>query len=84
MSDLVERLAVLRSRAEALPAASTNIGLIADLMDFSVEASADLTRLTELVQAMIDNDPNDDAADGVSVLDVWRKNAHDILQKRPL
>ncbi len=36
-------------------------------------------KLQTLVQALLDNDPDDDAADGVTVLDVWRKDARAIL-----
>ena len=36
-------------------------------------------RLRTLVQALLDNDPDDMAADGVTVLDVWRKEAARIL-----
>jgi hypothetical protein len=36
-------------------------------------------RLRELIRVLLENDPNDDAADGVSVLDVWRKEAHRML-----
>ena len=32
-------------------------------------------KLRDLVQTLIDNDPNDMAADGVTVLDVWRNAA---------
>jgi hypothetical protein len=44
-----------------------------------VEANARLIAaaptLAALVQTLLDNDPNDMAADGVTVLDVWRKEA---------
>jgi hypothetical protein len=35
--------------------------------------------LRDLVQILIGNDPYDMAADAVTVLDVWRKRARDIL-----
>ncbi|MEO1419443.1 MAG: hypothetical protein AAFU66_00585 [Pseudomonadota bacterium] len=35
--------------------------------------------LVNLVQSLLENDPADDAADGVSVLDVWRRDASRIL-----
>ena len=38
-------------------------------------------RLARLVQCLIDNDPDDDAADGVTVLDVWRKEARAALHR---
>lgn len=34
-----------------------------------------LDRARTLIQCLIDEDPSADAADGVSVLDVWRKDA---------
>lgn len=36
-------------------------------------------RLVDLVETLLDNDPNDYAADGVTVLDVWRKDAARIV-----
>jgi len=36
-------------------------------------------RLQELIRCLLDNDPDDDAADGVTVLDVWRKEARAVL-----
>lgn len=38
--------------------------------------------LTSLLRSIIENDPDDDAADGVSVLDVWRQQAAEILAHR--
>lgn len=35
--------------------------------------------LRALVKGLIDNDPNEDAADGITVLDVWRRNARAAL-----
>lgn len=35
----------------------------------------EIERLRGLVRCLLENDPDDDAADGVSVLDVWRKEA---------
>lgn len=46
-----------------------------------LEAANAIERLTDLVQTLIDNDPNADAADAVSVLDVWRKAATELLAK---
>jgi hypothetical protein len=40
---------------------------------------AENERLRVLVHALIDSDPNDDAADGVTVLEVWRKEARQAL-----
>ena len=38
-------------------------------------------KLEEKVRCLIDNDPDADAADGVSVLDVWRKDARELLER---
>ena len=38
-----------------------------------------VTKLERLVQCLIDEDPYDMAADGVTVLDVWRKEAREAL-----
>jgi hypothetical protein len=38
-------------------------------------------RLEALAKAMIENDPNDMAADGVTCLDVWRKEATELLKE---
>jgi hypothetical protein len=40
---------------------------------------AEIIRLRSLVQCLLDNDPNDDAADGVTVLMAWRKEARAVL-----
>ena len=50
-----------------------------------VEAQADEIRLLRaLVRTMVDEDPNDMAADGgVTVLDVWRKEARRALEPKP-
>lgn len=43
------------------------------------EAANLIARLRALVSVMIENDPNDYAADAVTVLDVWRKDARDLI-----
>lgn len=40
-------------------------------------------RARSLLQAILDNDPNDDAADGIVLLDVWRKEIESILSAPP-
>lgn len=40
-----------------------------------------VAELETLVECLIDNDPNDMAADGVTVLEVWRKDARATLSK---
>lgn len=39
------------------------------------EAAAELEWMRDHIRCLIENDPNDDAADAVTVLDVWRKEA---------
>lgn len=36
---------------------------------------AEIARLRWLVQCLLDNEPDDMAADGITVLDAWRKDA---------
>lgn len=43
------------------------------------EAVQEIERALDLINAMIENDPNDYAADAVTVLDVWRKDARDFI-----
>ena len=44
------------------------------------EAVQEIHRLRALVRCLVENDPNDYAADAVTVLDVWRKDARDALR----
>lgn len=39
------------------------------------DAADEIEWLRKHIRCLIENDPNDDAADGVSVLDVWRRQA---------
>ena len=39
------------------------------------EAADEIEWLRNHIRCLIENDPNDDAADAVTVLDVWRKEA---------
>ncbi len=43
------------------------------------EAVQEIERARELINCLIENDPNDFAADAVTVLDVWRKDARDFI-----
>lgn len=43
---------------------------------------AEIDALRDLVQTLLDNDPDTDAADGITVLDVWRKRASSVLTPR--
>ena len=45
-------------------------------MDFDWE----LQKLRAIARALIDNDPSDMAADGVTCLEVWRKEARQLLK----
>lgn len=44
-----------------------------------LRAADEIERMRELVACLLDNDPNDMAADAVTVLDVWRKDAARVL-----
>lgn len=44
---------------------------------------ATLDRLAGLIRVLIENDPNDFAADGVTVFDVWLKDATVLLGDQP-
>jgi hypothetical protein len=73
MTDIVERLCqpvMLHSNPEQTNAERR-------------EAAAEVKQLRALVRCLLDNNPNDDAADGVSVLDVWRKDARRALEPKP-
>lgn len=48
------------------------------------EQQGEVERLRALVQCLLDNDPDDYAADGVTVLQVWRKQAREALNTRNL
>lgn len=43
------------------------------------EAVREVERLREMVNCLIENDPNDYAADAVTVLEVWRNDARDLI-----
>lgn len=45
------------------------------------ELQARATKLTRLVEILVENDPEDMAADAVTVLDVWRKEARELLAR---
>ena len=45
------------------------------------EFQARATKLTRLVEILVENDPEDMAADAVTVLDVWRKEARELLAR---
>lgn len=43
------------------------------------EAADEIERLRALVECLLENDPNDMAADAVTVLEVWRREARKVL-----
>lgn len=45
------------------------------------EAVLEMERARDLIDCLIENDPNDYAADAVTVLDVWRKDARDFMSE---
>jgi hypothetical protein len=46
-----------------------------------LEAADEIERLRRLVKVLLDNDPNDMAADAVTVLMVWREEARAALKE---
>lgn len=52
-----------------------------ETQDWCAELRAENARLRKLVQCLLDNDPDADAADGVTVLDVWREDAKRALKQ---
>jgi hypothetical protein len=54
---------------------------IAGLETQLAQKNAEVERLRRLVQTMIDEDPNDFAADAVTVLEVWREEARKALAR---
>jgi hypothetical protein len=56
--------------------------LLKDAYAGNERRDAEIERLGALVQCLLDNDPNDDAADGgITVLDVWRRDARAVLKR---
>ena len=43
------------------------------------EAVREVERARDLIDVLIENDPNDYAADAVTVMEVWRKDARDFM-----
>lgn len=61
--------------------ASNAVAAVNGLIHSLEQRDETINLLCSLVQGMIDNDPDDLAADGgVRVLDVWRKNAEQIMR----
>lgn len=76
MDDAADEIEQLRQFEQARKEQGVEIAkLVNELRD----ARAENERLRALVQALLDNDPDDDAADGVTVLEVWRKEARRAL-----
>lgn len=73
----------LRRRLELWASAPDSRGqpLMACIVPLSTvrKAVAEIERARALINDMIENDPNDYAADAVTVLDVWRKDARDFI-----
>jgi hypothetical protein len=59
------------------PASRQLLNITKALLDV---ANADNAKLRVLVRALLDNDPDDMAADGVTVLMAWRKEARRALE----
>ena len=73
------------STARCVRRGMTAAGMTFPLTDYAVatcehhEAVQEIERLRDLVNCLIENDPNDYAADAATVLDVWRKDARDLI-----
>lgn len=50
-----------------------------DLLNDARDLMRENRQLRAMVQTLIDNEPDDMAADGVTVFDVWRKDAKALL-----
>ena len=54
-----------------------------DLPAPALGEATEVQRLKDHIRCLLDSDPNDDAADAVTVLDVWRKHAIETLHVQP-
>ena len=60
-------------------------GMTFPLSDYAVatcehhEAIQEIEKARDLINCLIENDPSDYAADAVTVLDVWRRDARDYI-----
>ncbi len=71
MTDILDRLQAAMHEESAFHAPRTT-----KAVEAMREAKTEIARLRALIKTMLDEDPNDLAADGgVTVLDVWRKKA---------
>jgi hypothetical protein len=59
----------------------TGLRLVTVPRDLYYHEVAYVRRLEALAKAVVENDPADEAADGVSCLDVWRKEATELLKE---
>lgn len=78
-----ELQAKLRQTEAAVRLANRETGALVDVAARHAAernaALAEVERLRGLVRCLLDNEPDDMAADGVTVLDVWRKDARAAL-----
>ena len=72
MTDIVKRL-----RKQKWQVLDEMRGLIEDTTAY--EAADEIERLRDLIKVLLYNDPDDMAADAVTVLEVWRKEASEAL-----
>ena len=66
MTRLTDNLRFVASKKDGDP----NISRVSSFL--LIEAADEIERLRGLVRCLVENDPNDYAADAVTVLDVWR------------
>ena len=75
MDEAAAEIIRLRAERDALQSR------VAELEAETKELQARATKLTRLVEILVENDPEDMAADAVTVLDVWRKEAREFLAR---
>lgn len=76
--DIVSRLRDTR-RCVQFDSAGRMIAFDGEPSGLEREAADEIIRLRDLVRCLVENDPNDYAADAVTVLDVWRRDARKAL-----
>ena len=59
----------------------TGLRLVTVPRDLYYHEVAYVRRLEGLAKALVENDPSDMAADGITCLDVWRKEATELLRE---
>jgi hypothetical protein len=58
--------------------------ILRNLREWREHDRIEINELHRLVVCLLENDPSDDAADGVTVLQAWRKEAREVLDSTQL